>query len=71
MKLHGQFENQTGELKIEDSWNWLRKGDLKRETESLLMATQEQALNTNSIKKVYMVSQVQKSADSVVRLLKV
>ena len=51
MKLHGQFEVQTENLKTEESWNWLSKGDLKRETESLLMAAQEQALNTNSIKK--------------------
>ena len=42
MKLHGQFENQTAEIKTEESWNWLSKGDLKRETESLLMAAQEQ-----------------------------
>ena len=46
MKIHGQFENQTEAIKTDDSWNWLCKGDLKRETESLLMAAQEQALNT-------------------------
>ena len=62
MKLHGQFENlQTSELKTKDSWNWLSKGDLKRETESLLMAAQEQALNTNSIKKsIYGISSTDK-----------
>jgi hypothetical protein len=51
MKLPGQFEIQTENLKTEKSWNWLSKGDLKRETESLLMAAQEQALDINSIKK--------------------
>ena len=38
MKLHGQFEVETEEKKTEESWHWLSKGDLKRETEALLMA---------------------------------
>ena len=51
MKLHGQFEKDTEAVKTKESWNWLRCGDLKRETDALIMAAQEQALNTNSIKK--------------------
>ena len=51
MKLHGQFERDTKEIKGSESWNWLSKGNLKRETENLLMAAQEQALNTNSVKR--------------------
>ena len=38
MKLHGQFERDTGNKKSEKSWHWLRNGTLKRETESLLPA---------------------------------
>ena len=37
MKLHGQFENHTEEIKVKESWDWLRRGDLKRETEALIM----------------------------------
>ena len=51
MKLHGQFERDTKSMKCEKTWNYLSKGDLKRETESLISAAQEQALNTNAIRK--------------------
>ena len=51
MKLHGQFERDTKAQKCVDTWDFLRKGDLKRETENLIFAAQEQALNTNAINK--------------------
>ena len=48
--LHGQFLRQTEELADKDQWAWLTDGTLKRETESLIMAAQEQALRTNLVK---------------------
>ena len=49
MKLHGQFGRDTDDKKPEKLWHWLRNGNLKRETES----SEEQALSTNSVRKVY------------------
>ena len=41
---------QTADVAGEDSWRWLRNGFLKKETEGLILAAQEQVLRTNSIK---------------------
>ena len=49
-KLHGQFLNQIEEFAGEEKWVWLRNRSIKRETESLIMAAQEQAIRTNTIK---------------------
>ena len=48
--LHGQLVRQTKEVGNQDRWQWLRDGTLKRETESLILAAQEQAIRTNVIK---------------------
>ena len=48
--LHGQFSQQTEEAENQDRWQWLRNGTLKRETESLMFAAQEQAIRNNVIK---------------------
>ena len=47
MALHGQFERDTKELKCDKTWNFLSKSDLKRKTEGLILAAQEQALNVS------------------------
>ena len=50
--LHGQFERATKEVKDQKgSWLWLNKGYLKKETEGLLIAAQDQALRTNWIRR--------------------
>ena len=48
--LHGQYVRETEDHNKSRKWEWLRKGDLKRETETLLCAAQEQAIITNSVK---------------------
>ena len=41
---------QKADVAGEDSWRWLRNGFSKKETEGLILAAQEQALTTKSIK---------------------
>ena len=47
--LHGQYPNKV-QANETDSWNWLRAGWLKKETEGLLLAAQDQALPTRNYK---------------------
>ena len=47
--MHGQFIRQT-DVRGEASWDWLNKGDQKKETGGLITAAQDQALRTNAIK---------------------
>ena len=48
--LHGAFVRDIEETAVEESWRWLRNGYLKKGTEGMICAAQEQALRTNSIK---------------------
>ena len=48
--LHGKFAQQTSDVTEEESWRWLKNGCLKKETEGLILAVQEQALRTYSVK---------------------
>ena len=48
--LHGLYLRQTKEVRSEQSWVWLQNGDLKRETESLIFAAQNQSIRTNLVK---------------------
>ena len=48
--LHGQYLRQTKEGRSDQCWPWLQNGDLKRETESLIVAAQNQSIRTNLVK---------------------
>ena len=58
--MYGQFVREMPEsTDVKKTWEWLRKADLKIQTESLLCAAQEQALRTNYVK-----HHIDKSAES-------
>ena len=50
-QLHGKFKRETEEIINDETWGWIRKGYLKKETEGFIFSTQEQALRTNWIRK--------------------
>ena len=47
---YGYLKRQICEISHKKNWTWLRKGNLKRETESLLIAAQKSAIRTNNVK---------------------
>ena len=64
--MNGQFIRQTQEDATPETWIWIKRGSLKRETESLIVAAQDQALRTN-----YRKAKIEKSTtDSKCRLCK-
>ena len=48
--LHGQYFRQTKDVRSEQSWVWLQNGHLKRETEGLIVAVQNQSITANLVK---------------------
>ena len=48
-QLHGRFKRLIN-ISLDKTWTWLRKGNFKKETESLLIAAQDNAVRTNHIK---------------------
>ena len=49
--MHGQFLNQTKDLSSNDAWQWLQRGELKKETEGKIICAQDQALRTRYIQR--------------------
>ena len=47
MPLYGQFARQSEDQRNDETWTWLKGGKLKSETESLIVAAQDQAIRTN------------------------
>ena len=48
--LHGQYLRQTKKVRSDQCWAWLQNRDLKRETESLIVAAQNQSIKSNLVK---------------------
>ena len=48
-QFYGCFKRLINIISHEKTWTWLRKGNFKRETESLLIAAQNNAVRTNHI----------------------
>ena len=46
-QFYRHFKRQINEISHEKTWTWLRKRNLKRETESLLIAAQNNVIRTN------------------------
>ena len=49
-QLCGLFKRLINNISHDKTWTWLRKGNFKRETESLPIAAQNNAIRTNHIK---------------------
>ena len=49
-QLYGRFKRLINNISHDKTWTWLRKGNFKRETESLLIAAQDNSVRTNHIK---------------------
>jgi hypothetical protein len=52
-KMHGQFPRSLDEKLVdkEQSYRWLKFGDIKRKPESTIVAAQDQAISTNYFKR--------------------
>ena len=49
-QLYGRFKRLINNISLDETLTWLRKGNFKRKTESLLISAQNNAIRTNNIK---------------------
>ena len=56
--LYGQFVRETEDQSNEETWSWLKQGSLKRETDALITAAQDQATRTHYIQATIDKSQI-------------
>ena len=49
-QFHGSFKRLINNISSDTTWTWLRKGNFKSETESLLMAAHNGPIRTSNIK---------------------
>ena len=68
--LPGHFRKVVEEVRGKRSWDWLKKGYLKKETESTIVASQDQALITRNMRNVVYGENVQSICVYVVLLMK-
>ena len=59
-QLYGHFKRLINTILHQKTWTWLRKGNLKRETVSLLIVAQNNAIRINHIKA--MIDKTQKNS---------
>ena len=67
--LHGQFQKAAEKVKGNKSWDWLKKGYLKKETESTRSA-QDQVLCTRNMRKTVYGEKVDSIVECVVLQMK-
>ena len=64
-QLHGKYISQKEKVRSEETWGWIRKGYLKKESERFIFEAQEQALRMNWIKKILMAKRYQENVEYV------
>ena len=70
--MHGQLPRNLDEtlVDIEQSYRWLKSGDIKGETESTIVAAQDQAIRTNYFKKKFLRKKLRVNAGYVSNMKK-